>query len=116
LREGDDAPDAGVLYPFFGILLSPIFAAAAMSFSFMLVIGHALISKLNEGVNMKKILVVTAAAIGLAAATAFGQMNTGQGGGMMDHGWGWGMGYGWGFGTIIVILVVVGVVYMMKRK
>jgi Cu+-exporting ATPase len=33
---------AGVLYPFFGILLSPILAAAAMSFSSVSVIGNAL--------------------------------------------------------------------------
>ena len=33
---------AGVLYPFFGILLSPIVAAAAMSFSSVSVIGNAL--------------------------------------------------------------------------
>lgn len=33
---------AGVLYPFFGILLSPIFAAAAMSFSSVSVVGNAL--------------------------------------------------------------------------
>jgi P-type Cu+ transporter len=33
---------AGVLYPFFGILLSPIFAAAAMSFSSVSVISNAL--------------------------------------------------------------------------
>jgi Cu+-exporting ATPase len=33
---------AGVLYPFFGILLSPIFVAAAMSFSSVSVIGNAL--------------------------------------------------------------------------
>jgi Cu+-exporting ATPase len=33
---------AGVLYPFFGILLSPIFAAAAMAFSSVSVIGNAL--------------------------------------------------------------------------
>ncbi|MDT8449145.1 MAG: copper-translocating P-type ATPase [Wenzhouxiangellaceae bacterium] len=32
---------AGVLYPFFGILLSPIIAAAAMSFSSVSVIGNA---------------------------------------------------------------------------
>ena len=32
---------AGVLYPFLGILLSPIFAAAAMSFSSVSVIGNA---------------------------------------------------------------------------
>jgi P-type Cu+ transporter len=33
---------AGALYPFFGILLSPMFAAAAMSFSSVSVIGNAL--------------------------------------------------------------------------
>ena len=33
---------AGILYPFLGILLSPIFAAAAMSFSSVSVVGNAL--------------------------------------------------------------------------
>ena len=33
---------AGVLYPFFGILLSPLFAAAAMSLSSVSVVGNAL--------------------------------------------------------------------------
>jgi len=33
---------AGVLYPFLGLLLSPIFAAAAMSFSSVSVVGNAL--------------------------------------------------------------------------
>jgi cation transport ATPase len=33
---------AGVLFPFFGILLSPIIAAAAMSFSSVSVIANAL--------------------------------------------------------------------------
>ena len=33
---------AGVLYPFLGILLSPVFAAAAMSFSSVSVVGNAL--------------------------------------------------------------------------
>ncbi len=33
---------AGVLYPFFGIRLSPMIAAAAMSFSSVSVIGNAL--------------------------------------------------------------------------
>ncbi len=33
---------AGVLYPFFGLLLSPIIAAAAMSFSSISVIANAL--------------------------------------------------------------------------
>nr|MDA8174771.1 copper-translocating P-type ATPase [Nitrospiraceae bacterium] len=33
---------AGILYPFAGILLSPVIAAAAMSFSSVSVIGNAL--------------------------------------------------------------------------
>jgi Cu+-exporting ATPase len=33
---------AGVLYPFFGLLLSPILAAAAMSFSSVSVIANSL--------------------------------------------------------------------------
>jgi Cu+-exporting ATPase len=33
---------AGILYPWFGILLSPILAAAAMSFSSVSVIGNSL--------------------------------------------------------------------------
>jgi Cu+-exporting ATPase len=33
---------AGVLYPLFGLLLSPIIAAAAMSFSSVSVVGNAL--------------------------------------------------------------------------
>jgi Cu+-exporting ATPase len=33
---------AGILYPFFGVLLSPVFAAAAMSFSSVSVIANAL--------------------------------------------------------------------------
>jgi len=33
---------AGILYPFFGILISPVFAAAAMSLSSVSVIGNAL--------------------------------------------------------------------------
>jgi Cu+-exporting ATPase len=33
---------AGAIYPFTGILLSPIFAAAAMSFSSVSVVGNAL--------------------------------------------------------------------------
>jgi len=33
---------AGVLYPFFGILLSPLIAAAAMSFSSVSVVSNAL--------------------------------------------------------------------------
>jgi Cu+-exporting ATPase len=33
---------AGVLYPLFGLLLSPMIAAAAMSFSSVSVVGNAL--------------------------------------------------------------------------
>jgi Cu+-exporting ATPase len=33
---------AGVLYPFFGLLLSPMIAAAAMSFSSVSVVSNAL--------------------------------------------------------------------------
>jgi len=33
---------AGILYPFFGVLLSPVFAAAAMSLSSVSVIANAL--------------------------------------------------------------------------
>lgn len=39
---------AGLLYPFFGILLSPIFAAAAMSLSSVSVIGNALLLNLKR--------------------------------------------------------------------
>lgn len=34
---------AGILYPFFGILLSPMIAAAAMTFSSLSVITNALV-------------------------------------------------------------------------
>ena len=56
----------------------------------------------------------------LFTSPIYAQMNTDQGGHMMDSGWGWGMGYGFGFGWVfiitIAILVIFGIVYMMKRK
>jgi hypothetical protein len=64
---------------------------------------------------MKRLMIVLTALI-VFSTTAFAQMGTGQGGGMMSGGSGWGMGYGWGFGIIIVILVIFGIVFMMKRK
>jgi len=48
--------------------------------------------------------------------SAFAQMSTGQGGGMMGGGWGWGMNSGWFFMIIIAILVIFGIVYMIKRR
>ena len=42
-RDGMDVPvAAGILYPIFGLLLSPMIAAAAMSLSSVSVIGNAL--------------------------------------------------------------------------
>ena len=40
---------AGVLYPFFGLLLSPVVAAAAMALSSVSVIGNSLATALGEG-------------------------------------------------------------------
>jgi len=64
---------------------------------------------------MKKLMTVLTVLI-VFSRSAFAQMGSGQGGGMMNGNWGWGMGYGGVFGIIIVILVIFGVGYMMKRK
>jgi hypothetical protein len=48
--------------------------------------------------------------------SAFAQMSTRQGGGMMGGGWGWGMNSGWFVILIIAILLIFWIVYMMKRK
>jgi hypothetical protein len=64
---------------------------------------------------MKRLMIVLTSLFVFSSA-AFAQMSTGQGGGMMDHGWGWGMNSGWFYTIIIAILVIVGIAYMMKRK
>jgi hypothetical protein len=64
---------------------------------------------------MKRLMIVLAVLF-VFSISAFAQMSTGQGGGMMGGGWGWGMNSGWLFVIIIAFLVILGVVYMMKRK
>ena len=65
---------------------------------------------------MKRFMVVLAVLLA-SSISAFGQMDTGQGGNMMGGSWGsgWGMGYG-GFGVIVAIAVILVVVLIMKRK
>jgi cation transport ATPase len=41
---------AGILFPFFGILLTPIFAAAAMGLSWVTVVSNALRRSLPEAI------------------------------------------------------------------
>jgi len=48
--------------------------------------------------------------------SAFAEISTGQGGGMMGGGWGWGMNSGGLYVVIIAFLVILGIVYMMKRR
>ena len=51
---------------------------------------------------MKRLMIILTVMFVLSVS-AFAQMGTGQGGGMMGGNWGRGMGYGWGFGIIIAI-------------
>ena len=64
---------------------------------------------------MKRVLIVFTVLF-VFSISAFAQMSTGQGGGMMGGGWGWGMNSGWFFIIIIAFLVILGIVYMMKRR
>jgi uncharacterized membrane protein len=64
---------------------------------------------------MKRLMIVLTVLF-VFSISAFAQMGTGQGGGMMGGNWGWGMGYGGAIWIIIAILVIFGIVYMMKRK
>jgi hypothetical protein len=64
---------------------------------------------------MRRLLIVLAVLF-TSSISAFAQMGSYQGGGMMGGGWGWGMGYGSGIGIIVAIAVILGVVFMMKRK
>jgi len=64
---------------------------------------------------MKRFMMVLTALF-VFTASAFAQMSTGQGGGMMGGGWGWGMNSGWLFVAIIALLVIIGIAYMMKRR
>ena len=64
---------------------------------------------------MKRLTIVLTVLFGFTIS-AFAQMSTGQGGGMMGGGWGWGMNSGWFFMIIIVILVILGIVYIIKRR
>ncbi len=64
---------------------------------------------------MKRLMIVLTVLF-VFSISAFAQMSTGQGGGMMGGGWGWGMNSGWFFMIIIPILVILGIVYMMKRR
>jgi len=69
----------------------------------------------GKGAKMKKVMIVPAVLF-VFPISAFAEMSTGQGGGMMGGGWGWGMNSGWFFMIIIAILVIFGIASMMKRK
>jgi len=64
---------------------------------------------------MERFMMVLTALFGFTAS-AFAEMSTGQGGGMMGGGWGWGMNSGGLFVVIIAFIVILGIVYMMKRR
>jgi Spy/CpxP family protein refolding chaperone len=61
-------------------------------------------------------LMIVLAVWSVLSISAFAQMGTGHGNGMMDGGWGWGMNSGWFLVIIIAILAIVGIVYIIKRK
>jgi thiol:disulfide interchange protein len=65
--------------------------------------------------KMKRVMIVLAGLF-VFNISAFAQMSTGRGGGMMGGGWGWGMNSGWFIVIIIAILVIFGIAYLMKRK
>jgi hypothetical protein len=64
---------------------------------------------------MKRVMTVLTVLF-VFSISAFAEMSTGQGGGMMGGGWGWGMNSGWFFVVIIALLVIMGIVYMMKHR
>ena len=68
-----------------------------------------------------KIVMMVLTVLFVFTISAFAEMSTRQGGGMMGggwmgDGWMWGMNSGWFFMIIIAILVVFGIAYMMKRR
>ena len=64
---------------------------------------------------MKTLMIILTVLFGFNIS-AFAEVGTRQGGGMMGGGWMWGMNSGWVFMIIIAILVVFGIAYMMKRR
>ena len=61
-------------------------------------------------------LIIVLTVLFVFSVSAFAQMSTDQGGGMMGGGLGLGMNSGWFFVIIIAILAILGIVYMMKRR
>ena len=64
---------------------------------------------------MKRLMIIFGALF-VSRISAFAQMSTGQGGGMMGSGWGWGMDSGWFFMIIITILVILVIVFIINRR